>query len=48
MDNQDKFLRPEGGGEDWPSLVDTDVKKYNLLFQMVTHQDEEDTGKSFS
>jgi hypothetical protein len=48
LDNQDKFLRSEGGGEDWPSLVDTDVKKYNLLFQMVTHQDEEDTGKSFS
>ena len=45
MDNQDKFLRPEGGGEDWPSLVDTDVKKYNLLFQMVTHQDEEDKDK---
>lgn len=41
MDNQATFLLPDSGG-DWPSLVDTDVKKYQLLFQMVTHQDLED------
>jgi len=42
LDNQDTFLLPDGGGGDWPSLVDTQVKKYKLLFQMVTHQDQED------